>query len=150
MEAANYGALEHLHECNLNGDIVCKPVVSAGIGLLRLNKEKSNPYVQTNILMEHFFIRKWLLVRYSVGFLVFPGGVGTLDELFEIVTLRQTERMQKAPILLMDSSYWQPIIDWLKEKPLKEKLMDENDLNIFRVIDSVEEACKIINKYCKK
>ena len=148
MQAANYGAIEYLKECKIEG-AECKPMVSAGVGLLRLNLKKYNPYVQEYITMDHFFTRKWLLVRYSVGFIVFPGGFGTLDELFEIVTLRQTEHMQKAPIVLMHRDFWDPILNWMRKKALEEGLIAEEDLNIFTVVDSVEEACKIINEHCK-
>lgn len=150
MEAANYGAMEYLRECNVVHPKECKTLVSAGIGLLRLNVEKENEYIQEHIVMDHFFTRKWLLVRYSEGFIIFPGGFGTLDEFFEIVTLRQADKMQKAPIVLMDSIYWGPIIEWSRNNALKEDLIQEKDLEIFSVVDSVEEACAIINKQCIK
>ncbi|MFH0898166.1 MAG: TIGR00730 family Rossman fold protein [bacterium] len=148
MEAANEGALEHLKECRLNGG-VCQPIVSAGISLVRLNKEKANPFVQENVKMEYFFERKWLLVRQSTGFIVFPGGFGTLDELFEILTLVQTERMkQKAPIILMDSHYWQPIINWIETRAIKEGLLSEHDAKLIQVLDTVETAFEVIDQQC--
>ncbi len=150
MEAANEGALDFVQECDINDRTRCKPIVSAGIGLLRLNKEEANPYVQENIVMDHFFTRKWLLVRYSIGFVIFPGGFGTLDELFEIVTLMQTDHMQQAPIVLVDSAYWQHIIQWIEEKALAENLIAPKDRNIIQVVDTVEEAFKIIKTFCSE
>ncbi|MFH1831916.1 MAG: TIGR00730 family Rossman fold protein [bacterium] len=145
MEAANKGAMDHLRECHL-GDWECPPILSAGIGLVRLNKEKANPFVQENIIEEYFFARKWLLVRYSTAFVIFPGGFGTLDELFEIVTLAQTDHMQKAPIILMESHYWQPIIDWAETRALKENLITLEDIKLIQVVDDSETAFEIINK----
>jgi uncharacterized protein (TIGR00730 family) len=149
MSAANQGAIEYLKECHLS-DKGCKnEFVSAGIGLLRLNLEQTNPYVQRNIVMTHFFSRKWLLVRYSVGFVVFPGGFGTLDELFEIVTLVQCNRMAKLPIVLIDASYWQPLIDWIDHRALPYQLISPEEKNIITLVNTVEEAHKIITERCK-
>ncbi len=146
MEAANYGAMEYIRECKLANPKECRMLVSAGIGLLRLNVEKENPYVQDHIVMSHFFDRKWLLVRYSLGFVIFPGGFGTLDEFFEIVTLRQTHKMQQAPIILMDTDYWSPIIQWSRERALKEGLIAADDLKLFTVTDSIDEAFELLNQ----
>lgn len=147
MEAANLGAIEYLKECKF--DEKCKSMlVSAGIGLIRLNKERVNPYVQENIIMEHFFSRKWLLVRYAVGFVVFPGGFGTLDELFEVVTLVQCNRMAKVPIVLIDKSFWGPLRDWIEHRALVYHLIEEKDTDIIVMTDSVEEAFSIIRQYC--
>jgi uncharacterized protein (TIGR00730 family) len=149
MSAANQGALEFLKECNLAGNCP-NQIISAGIGLLRLNVEKDNPYVQENIQMTHFFSRKWLLVRYSVGFVVFPGGFGTMDELFEIVTLVQCNRMAKAPIVMIDKGYWQPLFEWIDHRAVAYGLVTPEDKNILTVVDTVEEAFKIISERCKK
>jgi uncharacterized protein (TIGR00730 family) len=155
MEAANRGAIEYIEECKLGCDdnkkkMITKRLVSGSVGLINLNKEKVNPYVQRNIFMGHFFTRKWLLVRYSVGFVVFPGGFGTLDELSEIVTLIQCEHMPRYPIILMDSKYWAPIIEWIEKKALKNGLVSKKDSDLFKIVDRVEEAFEIINKVCKR
>ncbi|MBS1988371.1 TIGR00730 family Rossman fold protein [Candidatus Dependentiae bacterium] len=149
MEAANFGAIEYLRECDLNSPM-CRNrrIVSAGIGLIRLNKEKANPYVQENIVMEHFFSRKWLLVRYSVGFVIFPGGFGTMDELFEIVTLVQTQRMKKLPIVLVDIDYWKPLVDWIDTRALKQGLITKEDVAILKFVDTVDEAFEYIKSAC--
>lgn len=146
MEAANYGAMEYVKECKLADPSQCNVPVSAGIGLLQLNLEHANIYTQETITMSHFFSRKWLLVRYSQGFVIFPGGFGTLDELFEIVTLRQTNKMQQAPIILINKDYWQPIIDWQYEKALKNGLISKDDCSIFTVLDSVDDAFDYITE----
>lgn len=148
MEAANQGAIEYLKECKINGHKCVSEIVSAGIGLLRLNMEEANPYVQENIFMTHFFARKWLLVRYSVGFAIFPGGFGTLDELFEIVTLVQCNRMAKVPIVLIDKSFWQPLMDWIEHRALVYHLIEPKDKNIIVVVDSAKEAFDIIKQQC--
>jgi len=150
MEAANEGAIEYLKECKMNGFQVNK-VISAGIGLIRLNMERANPYVQENILMSHFFSRKWLLVRYSIGFVVLPGGFGTLDELFEVITLIQTERMGKLPIILIDTEYWNPIIEWCHSRAIREGYIAEWEMGIItKVTDDVDEAYQILCKHCRE
>lgn len=149
MEAANFGVFDYVRECKAGGK-ECKEILSVGIGVSRLNIEKENAYVHQQIVMSHFFSRKWLLVRYAMGFIVFPGGFGTLDELFEIVTLRQTEKMQRAPIILMDSKYWMPIISWAKDQALVHGLVSQEDIDLLIVLDDVDEAAAIIKKYCSQ
>jgi uncharacterized protein (TIGR00730 family) len=149
MEAANEGALEALNACDVHDKDCRKRLVSAGISLVRLNNEKANKYVQANIVMAHFFARKWLLVRYSVGFVVFPGGFGTLDELFEVVTLVQCNRMAKVPIILINRSFWQPIMNWIEEQAIPRGLMAPEDQLIISVVDTADEAFVILHQYCK-
>lgn len=148
MEAANQGAFEYLKESKDINLKHPKRFVSAGIGLLKLNLEKSNPYVQENIVMTHFFARKWLLVRYSVGFVIFPGGFGTLDELFEVVTLVQCNRMEKVPVILIDSNYWQPLMDFIKHRAIANNLISPEDEKILSVVDTPQEAFEIIACCC--
>lgn len=149
MEAANRGAFEYAQACQLEGRFNCRPLVSEGIGLIRLNREKPNPYVQEHIVMTHFFSRKWLLVRYSVGFIVFPGGFGTLDELCEVVTLIQCNRMRSVPVILMHSAFWNPLIEWFTEYNIKQGLISPADLKIITVLDDVNEALDLIRSCCK-
>jgi uncharacterized protein (TIGR00730 family) len=151
MEAANLGAIEHLKECHAN-KIFCKDyVISGGVGLIRLNKERANPYVQEYVEMDHFFSRKWLLVRYSIGFVVFPGGFGTLDELFEVITLVQCHRMARVPIVLMGKNYWAPLLDWLITRAIPLGLVKDSDEKIITTVtDDVDEAAYIITSYCKE
>jgi uncharacterized protein (TIGR00730 family) len=147
MEAANKGAYDFAKEYGAKNKT--KKITSLGISLTSFAKEKLNPYTHDVIFMEHFFSRKWLLVRYSVGFIVFPGGFGTLDELFEVITLEQSYKMPKMPIVLMSKGYWGPMITWLENRALTNGLISEKDLNLIYATSDVEEACEIICKHCK-
>lgn len=151
MEAANRGAFEAAQELRLehkNGLRTEFPTV--GIGLTRLNREKPNPYVNDFIMMEHFFARKWLLVRYSVGFVIFPGGFGTMDELFELLTLMQTGRMPQYPVILVDKKYWEPLSKVVYTRMLENKLISENEDKIVDLItDDIDEAYEMIVERCK-
>ena len=150
MNAANQGAIDHLKEKHLEEFLQGKEIISAGIGLIRLTKEVENPFVQEHVEMEHFFARKWLLVRYSVGFVVFPGGFGTIDELFEIITLVQCNRMARIPIVLVGRPYWTPFVEWIKNYTLPEGFVSSQDVSIITMVDTVEEAVNIITKECKE
>ena len=150
MEAANEGAMDCVHECNIDDKLCRSRLVSAGIGLVRLNKEKLNPYVQENIVMAHFFARKWLLVRYSVGFVVFPGGFGTMDELFEIITLVQCSRMGKIPIVLVGREYWGPLADWIDSRMLADGMISAEDKNIITIVETAQEAFQLIHMHCQR
>lgn len=146
MEAANRGVYDYLETCSLDeqGKNLCNNVKSAGISVVRLNLERRNGFVHEQIVLEHFFARKWLLVRYSVAFIVFPGGFGTLDELFEIITLRQTDHMQAAPIILIDSEFWNPLIEWSKKHALPKGFVSQQDIDLLVVVDNVDQAIDII------
>ena len=146
MEAANMGAFNAIKDCVIDGAHCPVREVSAGIGLVRLNRERVNPFVQKNIIMEHFFARKWLLVRYSVGFIVFPGGFGTLDELFETLTLIQCNRMARVPVVLFDSTFWNPISVWMEQQALASGLLSKEDAALITITDSITEAFAIIKK----
>lgn len=149
MEAANFGAYAYLQECKRDAKIACKPFISAAIGLLHLNQERINPYVQsqTSIIMDHFFSRKWLLVRYSSAFVIFPGGYGTMDELFEILTLKQRSRMPQYPIVLVNKAYWAPLLSWIEQRALAQGFIAPGDEKIFDVVDTVDEIFNIIAAY---
>lgn len=150
MEAANAGALDYIRECFGDGNKKCpKSPISGGIGLIKLNKNKANPYVQDYVEMRHFFARKWLLVRYSIGFVAFPGGFGTMDEIFEVLTLVQCKRMVQVPIILIGIQYWQPMVDWVYKSALAKKLIDPGQEKLFIVTDNIQEAAKIIVASCK-
>jgi uncharacterized protein (TIGR00730 family) len=88
-----------------------------------------------------------MFVKYSQGFVVMPGGLGTLDELFEAMTLIQTEKIEKFPIVLVGKEYWNGLVNWLKEKLLITNKINKNDLSIFEIVDNSEEVIEIINKY---
>ncbi len=132
MEAANRGAK----------DVGGK---SIGCNIILSSEQKPNPYLDKYVLFKHFFVRKVLLIKYSYAFVVMPGGVGTLDELFEALTLIQTKKISDFPIILVGKSYWQPMIKQL-ELMANEKTIDPNDMNLLLLTDSVEEAIKHIEK----
>lgn len=140
MEAANCGA---------NKEGIILKGKSIGIGVEGLD-EGPNRCSQEYVLLHYFFARKWLLTRFSSAFIVFPGGFGTLDELFEIVTLRQTEKMQLVPIILVGVDYWDSLIEWIKQKPLKHGLLHTNHLDFFIITDDANLILETIVQYCKK
>jgi len=140
MEAANLGAI-------LSKDHTKNTITSMGIGVLKLGER--NRFIQKFIIMPYFFTRKWLLVRNSVGFIIGPGGFGTLDELSEVLTLIQTHNMQKIPIVLIGRDFWLPILDWIKNQVLANKLIAPKDLELISAItDDPDEALETINKAC--
>jgi uncharacterized protein (TIGR00730 family) len=96
---------------------------------------------------EFFFTRKLAFFRQSDAFVVFPGGLGTMDELFEALTLIQTKKIGKFPIVLVDKDYWQGLMDWVTKTFIKEGMIDKNDMNLFKVADSADEAVQHINEF---
>ncbi len=126
MEAANRGAYE------AGG-------YSIGCNIELPFEQQSNPYLDRSINFRYFFVRKTMFVKYSEGFVIFPGGFGTLDELFEALTLVQTRKINRFPIILYDSSYWKGLLDWIVSTQLKEGAISPEDLNLLILTDSVEE-----------
>lgn len=139
MEAANCGGLKIDKS---------KRGKSIGIGVQGLLQEKRNLCVDKFLITRYFFTRKWLLTRYSTAFVVFPGGYGTLDELFEITTLMQTNKLKRVLIILFNKEYWKPIIEWISQAK-KEGLLLEKDANLIFTTDSVEDAFKHIHQNCE-
>lgn len=131
MEAANRGAMD------ANGR-------SVGCNIELPHEQHPNPYLDTFIEFRYFFVRKVMLAKYSYAFVALPGGYGTLDELFEIATLIQTGKIRNYPCVLMGREYWQPLIDFLRERPLAFHTIDPEDLDRFYVTDSPEEAATLI------
>ncbi|MCD6407766.1 TIGR00730 family Rossman fold protein [bacterium] len=136
MEAANRGATQ------AGGN-------SIGLNIELPKEQKPNPYIKTLISFRYFFTRKVMFVKYTKGFIIFPGGFGTLDEFTEAITLIQTERIHKFPVVLVDRSYWKGFIDWMKKTLLKRNYIDEQDLMIFSVVDEPEEAIQQIENFYK-
>ena len=131
MEAANRGA----HEAGGR---------SIGCNIELPQEQKPNPYVDRFITFRHFFVRKVMLVKYSIAFLVLPGGFGTLDELFESVTLVQTGKMRVFPIILMGTDYWGPMLEFLKRSLVPEATIGEDDFGLLTATDSCELALEAI------
>jgi hypothetical protein len=140
MEAANKGAREGGGK-------------SVGLNIELPFEQEPNPYIDSdkNLNFDYFFVRKVMFVKYSQGFIVLPGGFGTLDELFESLTLIQTFKIGKFPIVLMGSDYWSGLIDWIKKSLLEaEGNISPQDLNLFQLADSADEAVKIITDFYSK
>lgn len=133
MEAANKGAAE------AGGK-------SVGLHIHLPKEQKANKYANVRLDFKYFFIRKVMFVKYAVAYIIMPGGFGTLDELFEALTLIQTNRIKFFPVILIDSKYWEGLIDWIKGTLIKEKSISESDLEIFNLVDTPEEAVGIIKR----
>jgi uncharacterized protein (TIGR00730 family) len=131
MEAANRGAKEG------GGH-------SLGCNVILPNEQKANPYLDHFVTFRYFFVRKLMLVKYSLAFVAAPGGFGTLDEVFEIVTLIQTGKVRKFPVVLMGSEYWRPLIDFLRETMIPAGVIESSDLARLITCDSPEEIASII------
>lgn len=113
---------------------------SMGCNIRLPHEQMPNPYLDSYVLFEHFFVRKVMLVKYSCAFVVMPGGFGTLDEAFEIAILIQTRKLSKFPIVLMGEAFWQPLRHFIREKMVGMNLINEEDLGIVKITDSVAEA----------
>lgn len=126
--------------------------VSVGLNIELPFEQHFNPYIDRdkNLEFDYFFVRKVMFIKYSQGFVVMPGGFGTLDELFEAITLIQTKKIGRFPIVLVNSKYWGGLIDWIKNTLIAEKAISEDDLNLFRLVDTAEEAVShFVNFYEK-
>jgi uncharacterized protein (TIGR00730 family) len=131
MEAANKGA------CEAGGD-------SVGLGIELPFESGLNEYVDIGLNFRYFFIRKTMFVKYAQGFVVLPGGFGTFDELFEALTLVQTQKVTSFPIVLLGTAYWSGLVGWLRETVLDDGKISDRDLAMFRVTDDVEEAVAVM------
>lgn len=122
---------------------------SVGLNIELPFEQEANPYIDKDKLLyfDYFFVRKVMFMKYAQGFVVLPGGFGTLDELFEALTLIQTRKIGKFPIILVGSSYWSGLIDWIKGTMLKEGNIDEKDLDLFHVCDTAGEVTAIIRDF---
>lgn len=139
MEAANRGAREAAG-------------TSVGINIDLPFEQKANPYIDPDklITFKHFYVRKVMFVKYAQGFIVMPGGFGTLDEFFESITLIQTKKIHPFPVVLMGSDYWKGLIEWMKKYMLKEGMISEKDMNIFSITDDPKHAVKVVEKFYRK
>ncbi len=124
--------------------------VSVGLNIHLPFEQNHNPYIDNDKNLDHryFFVRKVMFVKYAQGFVVMPGGFGTLDEIFEVLTLVQTKRIERVPIILFGSSFWEGLVEWIKSTMLeKEHNINPTDLNLFWVVDEPEEVVKIITEF---
>ena len=133
MEAANRGAFE------AGG-------LSIGCNIELPFEQSSNKYQTRSLKFKYFFVRKMMFVKYSLGFIIFPGGFGTFDELFEALTLIQTKKIRNFPVVLYGSGYWRGLLEWFRAAVLVEGKISEVDMKIFHVVDSPQEVLEIVNR----
>ena len=137
MEAANRGARE-------GGGL------SVGCNIILPHEQKANPYLDRTVTFDYFFVRKVMLVKYSLGFVLMPGGYGTLDEIFETVTLVQTGKIRHFPIVAMGASYWQGMLDFISQTMFREGAAEKGEVGGFLVTDSVDAACEHIDRSARE
>lgn len=133
MEAANRGAFE------AGG-------LSIGCNIELPFEQRPNAYQTRSLKFKYFFVRKMMFVKYSLGFIIFPGGFGTFDELFEALTLIQTKKIRNFPVVLFGSSYWTGLLDWLRQVVLTDGKISDPDLDMFVVVDTPQEVVEIMNR----
>ncbi|HEY0322426.1 MAG TPA: TIGR00730 family Rossman fold protein [Pyrinomonadaceae bacterium] len=133
MEAANRGAME------AGG-------ISIGCNIELPFEQKPNPYQTRSLKFKYFFVRKTMFVKYSCAFVIFPGGFGTMDELFEALTLIQTRKIRDFPVVLFGTKFWGGLLEWVKGTILAERKITEQDLKLLRITDSPAEVVEIIAK----
>ena len=131
MEAANRGARE-------GGGL------SVGFNIVLPHEQESNPYLDVEVVFEHFYVRKTMFVKAAEGFVIFPGGFGTLDELFEAMTLIQTGKILDFPVVLFDPEYWRGLLAWIREPLLAEGMISPEDWDNLHVTDDAEEAVRLV------
>ena len=137
MEAANKGALK-------------AGVTSVGLNIELPQEQNPNDYATKQITFHHFFVRKVMLVKYATAFVIMPGGLGTLDELSEVLTLMQTMKIKPFPVILFGSQFWQGFLDWLKSSVLDRKFISQDDFSLLRVSDSPEEVTDLVCNWSTK
>jgi uncharacterized protein (TIGR00730 family) len=137
MQAANQGA---------------KQAGARSVGLrVKLPFEKEpNPFIDTCIDFDYFFVRKVMFLKYGHAFIIMPGGVGTLDEFFETITLIQTRRVRRVPVILFGKSFWSGLLAWITERLLSDQLISPQDLGLFQVVDDAQTALEIVTAYDRK
>ncbi len=134
MEGANKGAKKgKAHSVGLNIEIPAEQV--------------PNKYQDVSLSFRYFFIRKLMFIKYAIAFIIFPGGFGTMDELFEALTLSQTKRIQSFPIILYGSEYWKGLIDWMKNTLVSNGTIAREDFSLFSLVDTPEEVSFLINEH---
>jgi uncharacterized protein (TIGR00730 family) len=131
MEAANKGAQE-------GGNL------SIGCNIELPFEQGSNPYLDISLEFRYFFVRKTMFIKYSNAFIIFPGGFGTMDELFEALTLIQTKKVSHFPVILYGSKYWEGLLNWMRDTMLTTERISEDDLRLLRISDEPAEICKIV------
>jgi uncharacterized protein (TIGR00730 family) len=131
MEAANRGAKE-------------RGGYSVGFNIQLPHEQRPNPYLDLGLTFGHFYARKVMLVKAAEGFILFPGGFGTLDELFESLTLIQTDKVRQFPVVLFDRAYWRDLLDWIGDEPLAHGMISPEDVDLLYATDDVREAVELM------
>lgn len=134
MEAANKGAAEEGGQ-------------SVGLNIELPFEQKPNPYANIQLNFRYFFVRKVMFIKYAIAYIVMPGGFGTVDELFEAVTLIQTNKIKPFPVILMVKKYWEGLMKWLEETMLREGKICKRDLELFHLTDDPQEAVEIVERF---
>ena len=134
MEAANKGARQ-------------AGVTSVGLNIVLPEEQVCNTYSTKTITFHHFFIRKVMLVKYAIAFVIMPGGLGTLDELTEVLTLMQTHKIRPMPVILFNGEYWKGFLDWLRQTVLARNFISEGDFNLLRVCDRPEDVVETVQRW---
>lgn len=120
---------------------------SVGLNIEIPAEQAANKYQDISISFRYFFIRKLMFVKYAIAFIIFPGGFGTMDELFEALTLSQTKKIGTFPIILFGTDYWKGLIDWFKSTLITNNTISPEDLRLVSLVDSADEACHILSEY---
>lgn len=136
MEAANKGAFQGKS-------------LSIGLNIVLLHEEVSNAYQDLSLRFRHFFTRKVMFVKYATAYVVMPGGFGTLDEMAEILTLIQTEKTRRIPVILVNAEFWDGLLTWFKEVLVKRNMISPSDLDLYSVVNTPEEVLKVIQDFYK-
>jgi uncharacterized protein (TIGR00730 family) len=137
MEAANKGA----YQIDKN--------LSLGCNIILPHEQKPNSYLGKLLTFRYFFVRKFMLIRYSRAFVIFPGGYGTLDEFFEALTLIQTGKLQNFPVILYDQDFWNPLMDWIENKLLGNETLNAKELNLFKICSNIDDIVQYIRSEIK-
>jgi uncharacterized protein (TIGR00730 family) len=125
------------------------PTPSVGLNIDLPFEQAPNPYQDIGLDFRYFFVRKYLFVKHAVGFVIFPGGFGTLDELFEALTLVQTRKVEAFPIVLVGVSFWSGLVDWMQERMIAEGCISQSELNLFEIVDDAAEAADVILRHIR-
>ena len=137
MEAANQGAKRGEGR-------------SIGLHIKLPEEQRPNDASDLRIEFDYFFARKVMFVKYACGFVALPGGFGTLDEVFEALTLIQTNKIHDFPVILYGASFWEPLVDWLREEPLRRRMISKSDLQLFQVTDDIDEIVALIQRHYER
>jgi len=123
---------------------------SVGLNIVLPHEQHPNHYQNRSLTFRYFFIRKLMFIRFAMGYVIFPGGFGTMDEFFESLTLIQTRKNRRFPIVLFGTSYWQGLVNWIEATLLAHKSIDPEDMTLFHLVDTPEEVAAIIGAYIEQ